>query len=159
MEYESAAGRRRVDRLGQGSQAGAVFFQLVYGLDQMRERTRKAIEVPGDENIAVPHESDSLRQPRAVCLRARCTVLENAVATGGAQGVELERHLLLESRNSCITDLDHGDFPGLVRFSVRQSSCPAFRCQDMFPDTRPIDRQRIDCRTDNQRMQWREGAS
>ncbi len=45
VEGETAAGRRGVDRPGQGSQAGAVLFQLVYGLDQMRERTREAIKL------------------------------------------------------------------------------------------------------------------
>jgi hypothetical protein len=123
------------------------FFQLVYGLDQMRERTREAIELPGDENIALSHEGDGLRQTGAVCLGARCAILENTVKPGGAQGVELERHLLLERRNSCITDLDHCDFSGLVRFSVRQSSCPVCHCQEMFPDSGAIDRQRIDCRS------------
>jgi hypothetical protein len=40
----------------------------------------------------------------------------------------LERHFLLERRNSCITDPGHPDFPRLVRFSVRQSSCPVCHC-------------------------------
>ena len=154
-KMSSSAGRRGVDRFGKGSQAGAVFFQLVYGLDQMRERTREAIELPSDENIALSHEGDGLRQTGAVCLGARCAILENTVTPGGAQGVELERHLLLERRNSCITDLDHCDFSGLVRFSVRQSSCPACHCQEMFPDSGAIDRQRMDCRT----RDWRRDGT
>lgn len=68
VEYEPAAGRRGVDRLGQRSQPGTALFQLVYGLDQMWERTRKAIELPGDENIALSHEGESLRQARTICL-------------------------------------------------------------------------------------------
>jgi nitrite reductase/ring-hydroxylating ferredoxin subunit len=121
----------------------------------MRERTRKAIELPGDENIAFSHESDGLRQTGAVCLCAGCTILENALAPGGARRVKLKRDFLPVGRNSCITDLDHCDFPGLVRFAVRQSSCPSCHYQASFSDKGTIDREEIDCRTHGWR---RDGA-
>ncbi len=92
-------GRRGVDRLGQGSQAGAVLFQLVYGLDQMRERTRAAIKLPGDENIAFSHEGEGLRQAGAICLCSRRAILENPVAAGVVKRIELESHVPLQRRN------------------------------------------------------------
>ena len=53
------------------------------------------------------------------------------------------------------TDLDDGDFPGPVSFPVRQSSCPVFRCQEMFPDSSAIDRQRMDRRP----LDWRRDGA
>jgi hypothetical protein len=95
-----------------------LFFQLVYGLDQMREQTREAIKLPGDENIAFSHEGEGLRQAGAICLCSRRAILENPVAAGVVKRIELESHVLLQRRNPRITDPDHRNFPGLVRFAV-----------------------------------------
>jgi len=58
-----------------------------------------AISLLASPNVRLEH-----RSPGAVCLCARCTILEDPITSGGAQGVELERHFLIERRNSCMHD-------------------------------------------------------
>ena len=121
LKYGPTAGRRGVDRVGQGSQACVAFFQLHYGLDQMRPRARETIEFPGEENIAFPHKRDGLRQPGAVCLCARCTILEDPITSGGAQDVELERCFLIERRSSCIPFAQETPASSTTQFSSAQA--------------------------------------
>ena len=73
MEDEKAARRRGVDRLGQDCRPAPLFSQFaVYGLDQVRERTREAVELPDDQDIARSHEGEGLRQAGAIVLALKC---------------------------------------------------------------------------------------
>ena len=86
-------------------------------------------QVPGDESIAFSHEGEGLRQAGAICRSPRPAILENPVAAGVVKRIELESLRPAPPSKPAHNRSGPSETSGLVRFAVRQSFCPARRCQ------------------------------
>jgi hypothetical protein len=53
MKDEAAAGRRGVDRLGNGAEPDAAFFERRYRIDEMWQRAAEAIQFPDDQHVTI----------------------------------------------------------------------------------------------------------
>ena len=89
MKDQSASGCRRVDILGDGAETNTLGLQLCDDLDQMFHRPTETIELPDRQRVAVPGITNGLSQSWPIGFHARRLVLEQLLAAGFLQGVDL----------------------------------------------------------------------
>jgi len=94
VEDQLPAGGRAVDRLCQGADADATCGEAFYGLDELREGTRKPVELPHDNGVAGPGEIERGFELGAVETRAGGGFVKYSFAAGGEKSVPLKCAIL-----------------------------------------------------------------
>ena len=143
--------RRGVDRISQAAKMATADFELFDDGEQVADRAGEAIEPDHDEGLAGADLAQQARQHGAAAIGAGGVLLEDRVATGGAQFVALRIGTLLLGGDPRIADqtawcggfasccpYDEVGPPGTaflqinkVSANVRLEGCPGIRaCHD-----------------------------
>nr|WP_255614758.1 hypothetical protein [Polymorphobacter sp. PAMC 29334] len=98
MDDQRAAGRRRVDhRLLERAEPDAALLKIGHDVDEVRDRAAEPVELPDDENVlAGTDERDRLfKIGPGEGGTTDAVVVENALAAGGSERIELGLRLLV----------------------------------------------------------------
>ncbi len=107
MEDQATAKCRGVDAFGDGPEADAFGLQFGDDLDEVLHRSAQAIEPPDRKRVAVSSIAHGLSQPRPIGFHTRCLVFEHFLAARLAQGIELQRRILVAGGYPCVADRGH----------------------------------------------------
>lgn len=105
VEQQTAGWRARVDRLVEHDEVGVLGRDLPRDLREIQHGAGQTIELRHHELVAVAHERERLRQGFTLAAASAAPLfLEDALATSGAELVELDLQLLPGRRYSGVSD-------------------------------------------------------
>ena len=109
LEEGAARGRGGVHRRVQRAEGDAALSELVDQGDELAGQAAEPIEVENDEDVAAAQVIEAGLEPGPIGLGARGAVLEDALASGLGQGVELavEDLPVLGGRHPRVADQPH----------------------------------------------------
>jgi hypothetical protein len=104
VEHQPAALRGGVDALAEALEAHAPALEVADDVQQVAQGAAQPVELPDQERVAGAELVEHLRQLRSGRQGAAGGIHEDAVAAGGAQGVELEVRRLLARRDAGVAE-------------------------------------------------------
>lgn len=119
LHHHSAGRRGGVYRFGQASEAGAFTIEGLDDGQQVLERAREPVELPDHHDIAITQIVEQMMQLGPVPAATGGLFLEDGLAAGGFQGLQLEIVVLVLGRDPRVAD-DHELHKPLQMISVLQ---------------------------------------
>ena len=107
LESEFALRGGRVDRVHERAEEGALGFQPLDHLQQMREGSRETVDPHDDQRVALADAFQHPRKHRSRTIAARGLLLVNLDAARGFQGLRLGQGGLIFGRDARVADQGH----------------------------------------------------
>ena len=105
LPHGAARGRRGVNRFRQGTEGHTPRFQVIQEADQVAQRAAQPVKLPDDKCIILGERLETLHQFRALDMRTRGLVSEDALAPCLLEGGKLQVGVLVFGRDPRVADV------------------------------------------------------